>query len=189
MPADSGAEPSALQSGDVKHHLAPAVALRVRVRRQFASKGSQPSGPFDCQRASWRNTRISSRSLFFNCLYSCPPWPDLLECSHGFVNLAGHHCGDLLVAGGFVHPSFKHDSARHGLFYRGGNLRPGNWANTGRHRHGATRRGAIRADCEYRADFFVDTGGLFVGRSLDCPECNRYLPCHSRRRDTFLGQT
>jgi hypothetical protein len=33
------------------------------------------------------------------------------------------------------------------------------------------------------------TGGLLVGRSLDCPECDRYLPGHSRRRDTFLGQT
>lgn len=71
----------------------------------------------------------------------------------GFVNLPGHDCGDLLVAGGFVHPSFKHDSARYGLFYRGGNLRPWNWANIGIHRNGAHRRGAIRAHCEYLADF------------------------------------
>lgn len=50
-------------------------------------------------------------------------------------------------------------------------------------------RGAIRTHCEYLADFFIGTGGLFVARSLDCPECDRYLPGHSRRRDTFLGQT
>jgi hypothetical protein len=43
--------------------------------------------------------------------------------------------------------------------------------------------------CEYLADFFIGTGGLFVGRRLDCPKCDRYLPGHSRRRDTFLGQT